>query len=1426
MATQAVSYAARTSGTQNCRETVNWNKRLIVIDQNPYREVTLAPITALAFLTPDPSPATPPRAYLLVAEDTQLKIYDVERKRLCRQFIVFAEQSIHGIHVASRSILIWGSRSVTVCSVAAIESALGAGSDVPLTFVEAEASDWIYDGAISPIDPNSAVLVTAHNDVVPISWTDPAMGRPAISFGEAASPSRPILYAAHAKWLSADCVLVAAGTAFGEILVWTCRNGEAGRTSEVLHALVGHEGSIFGVHISDEIALPDGQSLRLLASCSDDRTIRVWDISDTSTSAPNPAHISAKSLLHEARETGFGSGGIDEGRAPKVPIAMAMGHISRIWHVKFAPIKGDKPSSPIIPLYSFGEDSTAQRWELDLSGFSREETGKLTNKSIFSNHEGKHLWATAMLLKDDGGHLIATGGADGKVSFINEDPIEETTDNPEEEEGTTALVTVSHETLPILEPAPGGRKALKGRNRHDFLHRYAFITQDTMLAVSKFGKLLKGEFTGEYAHWSEVTVDEHDMREDLKATAVITPATPGSAILGTTTKNLYLYSDGRLSHFESVHGKVLNLICLEQADASITFLLTMYDNNDIRILTADLDSRQIASNILLEGVDERFVLTSAGKFHGHLIIGSRNGFMEVFTLQDGRYTLSAQIDPRSDDAITSIVPLPGQKSLNKITFLTTNRDGKYRIYELEAEVGTAPQARLRHETSPPFGPQIENAWFSRNGDEPADLILSGFRSKDFVVWNETKRDFIASVDCGGAHRTFAHTRSPVTGHLRFAFTKVSRVHIHSQEHASSYTLKSGTHGREIRTVAAQESALPGETSPRTVSYFATGSEDTAIRIWERSGFSADLRCVASMKIHTTGIQSVKWCGRDYLLSSGGNEDFFVWRVSKLDADFAGLAVFCEAALPDKTAHCDLRITDFDVSVEGEECLLVTMAFSSSLFKTYRYKSPAPGTNAQGTFELLATGEYTGACLTQVRQLGSRREGLTSGVLTASTDGHIALWTLDSGDSRTYKLTSVTRIHQSSIKALDLRLLLDSDSARYLVTTTGDDNAVAAALVQTQADGPATVTEKTIVRSAHAAAINGVVSVSGGRVATVSNDQRFKIWKVTVGRTGGLGLTLEEDRYSGVADAGCVEFLGQSGEVVLCGVGMEVWKSWSPKVKGFSHGPTTIDQCTLTRLRKSQPLPRLTPSLQNLYAASRLRPHRAFSATPLYLKKKDKGSPKPSKSSKSSPAPSTSSSSTDEAGHASPTPMTPHNFAVTSRLSKFSDRYKTELKQFRQGGKSNPDVIGALPVPTRGGETFPLRELAQVVPRGGRTISLLVNDKSFVKPVMSAIQASEMFNQQPQKDPENELELIMKLEMERPEEVAKRLKDLCHRWRERVREVKTKRDKVIAAWGKDNVVTKDVKHKLSTELMDLVKKELAEIDKVEAQAIAQSGRSMG
>lgn len=1066
------------------------------------------PVTALAFL---PRGGVEAEEYILVGEDTQLKAYDAESGALCLETRIFREQPVHGLRVSAGSLLAWGSRSVALCPLSSVTSAIESpGGEVP--FERGVARDWVYDGVLAP-DGASGVLVTAHNEAVEMKWREGE----GISFGGVLSPSRPILYAARVRWLPDGRLLVAGGTVFGEILVWTCRVGSGDAECRVLHALTGHEGSIFGVDISDEIEL-DERKLRLLASCSDDRTVRVWDISDAAG-----GDGVAGGLLHEARETGFLSRGPGrEGEGTKMPLAMAMGHISRIWHVKFAPLPWAAPS--VIPVYSFGEDSTAQLWEFDLEGSLRQAVeggarsavpAALAHRATFSNHDGKHIWASAM--SSQGGEpRVATGGADGKVSLI---------EDPGALDGHASII--SHETLPLLESlSDGGKGKGKGkvRNRHDVIQRYEFIDEDTLLATTKLGKLLVGSF-GRETTWREAVVDE-GYRDDMKACFVIASLGNRAALIGTTTGMVYLYAEGQLTRLGSVPGKILNLIPVSTGGDTVTLLITMHGNPDIRILTAQLDTRELASDVLLQGVDERFVLITAAQFHGHLFIGSRSGYMEVFALEDGAYTRITQIGPRSDGAISSIRPLPNQTG-PPIFFLTTSRDGKYRIYELDARDRSAVTTHLRHESSPPFGPQVEDAWFTADDNSgPPSLILSGFRSKYFIVWNETAREYISAIDCGGAHRTFAHTKPSRPGSLRFAFTKASRVYVHSQAHPASRALKTGAHGREVRAIAGTD-ALGGG------GCFATGSEDTSVRIWKRveGPGGAPFRCVAVVDAHMTGLQALKWCG-GFLLSSGGNEDFFVWRVSALPGGM--VAVFCEGVLGDRSPDADLRITDFDVCGGGGRALRVTMGFSNSVFKTYRYLSPEVGGSGDGVFEVVARGVYTGACLTQVRHLDSREA--VSDVLTASTDGHIAVWRPADG---VFTLVSAASIHQSSIKSLDLRVP-SGDETGYVVVTTGDDNALAATSLVPGDDGTLVVSETTIVRSAHAAAINGVVNISGGKVATVSNDQRVKIWGVGGTREGPPAVRLLGDLYSGVADAGAVEYLAQRGELLVGGVGMEVW----------------------------------------------------------------------------------------------------------------------------------------------------------------------------------------------------------------------------------------------------------------------------------------------
>lgn len=172
-----------------------------------------------------------------------------------------------------------------------------------------------------------------------------------------------------------------------------------------------------------------------------------------------------------------------------------------------------------------------------------------------------------------------------------------------------------------------------------------------------------------------------------------------------------------------------------------------------------------------------------------------------------------------------------------------------------------------------------------------------------------------------------------------------------------------------------------------------------------------------------------------------------------------------------------------------------------------------------------------------------------------------------------------------------------------------------------------------------------------------------------------------------------------------------------------------------------------------------------------------------------------------------------------------------MQNVLHGGRFNPNQLGALPVSVKPDDgsgdaatSFPLRELAQVVPRSGRTVSLLVNEKAYIKPIMSAVQASPDFNQQPQRAEDNELELLLRVEMERPEELVKRIKEATQGWRERVRQARAKHDKVLKDAKKKGLLLPDALKKVEKEVQKLQDKKMKEIDNLEAQSVKQVSRN--
>lgn len=1032
---------------------------------------------------------------------------------------VFSAQPIHGIRVLSNGrALAWGAAQIAV--VSNIESLLDNAADAQVVVNKTAAPDWIYDVAPSPFDESSAVLATAHNEVVSLHLN----GDDALVIGAVVSPSRPILYAARLKWLDKDFVLMAGGTIFGEILVWRCHMSES--RSELLAILNGHEGSIFGVDISEELPCEDGSMLRLIASCSDDRTVRIWNITGQDGSQEKKHDFAAP------RETGFGSkAGFDDGpRAEELPpIATIMGHLSRIWGVKFVGLTQGQtlPKSP-LSLYSFGEDSTAQRWQLNLDISPEKLSGSLKHVETYAVHDGKHLWAHAVVNRGDQ-TLIATGGADSKISLITQPACLAPTVPKSRDE----LLGLDFQDIAAGLP---NLRTLKPVRAREIFSRYDFISEDRMLVTTNWGRLLLGVFRPNL-EWQEIDAEDQATAE-FQACYTLKTIGDGAAILGTTSGKLYYYSEAQgVTLLGSVHGKIFNISILSSpGDGPAEIIVHLHGTSDSQYFSIDWRTGAVLATADIRGIDKRFVAISAARFRSDLIaIGSRHGFLSLLRQTGNEFRPILDFRFNTRDAITGLVPLPttdGQDA--PLYFLATSRDTKYRIYEIE-DLDEEVRLHLQHEVAAPSGADIEGGWFTQ--DDSPELILYGFKSKNFIVWNETRREEIASIDCGGAHRTFTIAHDPVDhNRVRFGYTRATKLYIFSQHIPMHRPLRYGTHGREIRGLSANGR------------YIATGAEDTTVRIWEyedqqNGQKEKGLRCVVSTKLHISGLQKIHWVGDDYLLSSAGFEEFFVWSVRRLDSRYKGLGILCEGILEDKSPAADLRIMDFDACKVDDGSVIITMILSNSTLKTYRY-TPGEG------FHLLARMSYTGACLTQVRHLGVDKTGLSA--LTASTDGHLTTWevSLDSDETSSHVLVQVAPVHQSSIKCLDLQPTPNG----FLVLTGGDDNGLGVTTLVPMSNEAGnrryTTSSRGIVRKAHAAAINGLVLVRRGENTfgiSVSNDQRVKVWRVEPNN-----IKLVADAYSGVADPGDIAIIGKHAcaeggsdeklEVVLGGVGAEVW-SW-------------------------------------------------------------------------------------------------------------------------------------------------------------------------------------------------------------------------------------------------------------------------------------------
>lgn len=197
--------------------------------------------------------------------------------------------------------------------------------------------DWILAAAY--LGKTHIILATASNTILVLFLPDLETTQTVFCH------ERPFLWSASSTqthYETLESVRLAVGTIMQNVLIWSPF------VSTSVQTLSGHDGSIFGVAFS-----PSGNTV---ASVSDDRTVRVWDL-----------------LSGE--------------------VQVLWGHQDRVWRVVWV----DEET-----IASAGQDAVVLLWKKKL--------GKWAVSQKWAGHDGKHVWALAV---QDG--KVLSGGADASV---------------------------------------------------------------------------------------------------------------------------------------------------------------------------------------------------------------------------------------------------------------------------------------------------------------------------------------------------------------------------------------------------------------------------------------------------------------------------------------------------------------------------------------------------------------------------------------------------------------------------------------------------------------------------------------------------------------------------------------------------------------------------------------------------------------------------------------------------------------------------------------------------------------------------------------------------------------------------------------------------------------------------------------------------
>ncbi|QDZ22326.1 WD40 repeat domain-containing protein [Chloropicon primus] len=678
-------------------------------------------------------------------------------------------------------------------------------------------------------------------------------------------------------------VYAAAGTIFNSVLVWVFPLPGAGgrQDKEVISCFprlnfVGHQGSILKLCWSG--------SGDMLASCSDDRTARVWSLASLKMDAAKRASKECETL-----------------EAEKV----IYGHGSRLWDCLFS---GDSEM-----LVTASEDCTCKFW---LSKARKCETDTSDLVTTLCGHQGRGVWRIAAA----GGYLF-TAGADGAVKrwllqhCCNPSGI-----------ATTSLPSMHvrsfQQALPPLprghkDPGTAGASSAPGKKEEksakDWVRCLKLAGVDTMYVATNQGMLYENSVRS--SSWRSLFANPRRM--PLLCIEVMRPR-GGRGVLSDhficagdvngyfTMIAVSKTCCGPWLEWKAHEKRLMGIFLGRQDEENQVFSTDVSGEVKWWIVPCKdmLDGKVKQEPALKAKMRSPFKMRILGvdfcRASMLVICGDKNGSIMAFRYHGGSTS--------SEEPLDLTILMQHKHNVSPVSFLRSRGNdevvsggGDGKLYTYKVIPSSRKEGEPGHEALCQVGIHIEKRIAAI--EEQVEMgdgatYIGGFQSSDFLVWNVTENCEVIKISCGGWKRphslymgeegaSFAHVRDHVIHVQQLEPRDKSAQVLHS---AFSNALTPSFHGQEIHSTIIVPTRCLGKGDGAPPCLVITGAEDGYVRYseWEpdcataghfklcASGIIGE--CVAGAQVRSLSYSGHKEAQGAYVTAVGAKEVVMVWKI--------------------------------------------------------------------------------------------------------------------------------------------------------------------------------------------------------------------------------------------------------------------------------------------------------------------------------------------------------------------------------------------------------------------------------------------------------------------------------------------------------------------------------------------------------------------